>query len=91
MQGGAISWQNVQFVKRAFISETMSAILIDDLTEYGNQTLSVSAARSMEYHRSYMFVLPALDPVKLREPSASCNRHACGGYFLQHEEDENSR
>lgn len=54
-----VPWQNVQFVKKAFITETMSAILIEDLTEYGNQTLRESAVRSMEYHRSYMFVLPA--------------------------------
>ena len=31
MQGGAISWQNVQFVKKVFIMEIMSAILIDCL------------------------------------------------------------
>ena len=30
MQGGAISWQNVQFVKKVFIMEIMSAILIED-------------------------------------------------------------
>ena len=36
-----MSWQNVQFVKRAYITEIMSAILIEDLIEYGNQTLSV--------------------------------------------------
>ena len=38
MQGGAISWQNVQFVKKVFIMEIMSAILIEDLIEFGNQT-----------------------------------------------------
>ena len=83
MQGGAIPWQNVQFVKKAYITEIMSAILIEDLIEYGNQTLSVWAARSMEYHRSYMFVLPASDPVKLRELSMYDNRHVCGGYFFK--------
>ena len=33
MQGGAISWQNVQFVKKVFIMEIMSAILIEDLAK----------------------------------------------------------
>ena len=37
----------------------------------------------MEYHRSYMFVLPASDPVKLRELSMYDNRHVCGGYFFK--------
>lgn len=41
MQGGAISWQNVQFVKKVFIMEIMSAILIEDPTKYGNQTSNV--------------------------------------------------
>ena len=59
MQGGAISWQNVQYVKKTFITVITYLILIEDLIEYGNQTLSVLAVRLMEYHRSYMFVLPA--------------------------------
>ena len=41
MQGGAIPWQNVQFVKKAYITEIMSAILIEDPTKYGNQTSNV--------------------------------------------------
>ena len=41
MQGGAISWQNVQFVKKVFIMEIMSAILIEDPIVYGNQTSNV--------------------------------------------------
>ena len=57
MQGGAISWQNVQFVKKVFIMEIMSAILIEDPIVYGNQTLRRFLARSMEFHRSYMYVL----------------------------------
>lgn len=30
-----------------------------------------------------MFVLPASDPVKLRELSMYDNRHLCGGYFFK--------
>ena len=30
-----------------------------------------------------MFVLPASDPVKLRELSMYDNRHVCGGYFFK--------
>ena len=41
LQGGAKLWQNVQFVERALISEIMSAILIEDQIECGNQTSSV--------------------------------------------------
>jgi len=41
MQGGAKSWQSVQFVKRVYIMEIMSAILIEDLIEFGNQTSNV--------------------------------------------------
>ena len=41
MQGGAKSWQSVQFVKRVYITEIMSAILIEDLIEFGNQTSNV--------------------------------------------------
>ena len=59
IQGGAEPWQNVQFVKKAFITETMSAILIEDLTEYGNQTLRELVAKLTEYNRRYTFVLPA--------------------------------
>lgn len=57
MQGGAISWQNVQFVKKVFIMEIMSAILIEDQIMFGSQTLRTFLARSMEFHRSYMYVL----------------------------------
>lgn len=57
MQGGAISWQNVQFVKKVFIMEIMSAILIEDQIMFGSQTLRGFLARSMEFHRSYMYVL----------------------------------
>lgn len=57
MQGGAISWQNVQFVKKVFIMEIMSAILIEDQIMFGSQTLRMFLARSMEFHRSYMYVL----------------------------------
>ena len=57
MQGGAISWQNVQFVKMVFIMEIMSAILIEDQIMFGSQTLRRFLARSMEFHRSYMYVL----------------------------------
>ena len=71
MQGGAISWQNVQFVtnnlfteinlaqfvKKVFIMEIMSAILIEDQIMFGSQTLRRFLARSMEFHRSYMYVL----------------------------------
>ena len=52
-----MSWQNVQFVKRAYITEIMSAILIEDQIMFGNQTLKKFLARSMEFHRSYMYVL----------------------------------
>ena len=48
MQGGAISWQNVQFVKKVFIMEIMSAILIEDQIMFGSQTLRRFLARSME-------------------------------------------
>ena len=41
MQGGAISWQSVQFVKKVYIMEIMSAILIEDPIVYGNQTSNV--------------------------------------------------
>ena len=54
MQGGAISWQ---FVKKVFIMEIMSAILIEDQIMFGSQTLRRFLARSMEFHRSYMYVL----------------------------------
>ena len=50
MQGGAISWQNVQFVKKVFIMEIMSAILIEDQFMFGSQTLRRFLARSMEFH-----------------------------------------
>ena len=50
MQGGAISWQNVQFVKKVFIMEIMSAILIEDQIMFGSQTLRRFLARSMEFH-----------------------------------------
>ena len=69
MQGGAISWQNVQFVKKVFIMEIMSAILIEDQIMFGSQTLRRSLARSMEFHRSYMYVLHVYDLAKLRELS----------------------
>ena len=75
MQGGAIPWQNVQFVKKAYITEIMSAILIEDPTKYGNQTSNVWAVKLTEYHRNYMFVLPALDLVKLRELSKLFKNH----------------
>ena len=75
MQGGAIPWQNVQFVKKAYITEIMSAILIEDPTKYGNQTSNVWAVKLTEYHRNYMFVLPALDLVKLRELSKLFKDH----------------
>ena len=58
MQGGAISWQNVQFVKKVFIMEIMSAILIEDPTKYGNQTSNVLAAKLTEHLENYMYVLP---------------------------------
>ncbi len=45
MQGGAKSWQNVQFVKRVYITEIMSAILIEDQIEFGNQTSNVLACK----------------------------------------------
>lgn len=41
MQGGAIPWQNAQYVKRVYITEIMSATLIEDPTIFGNQTSSV--------------------------------------------------
>ena len=69
MQGGAISWQNVQFVKKVFIMEIMSAILIEDQIMFGSQTLRRFLARSMEFHRSYMYVLHVKDLAKLRELS----------------------
>ena len=59
LQGGAKVWQNVQFVERALISEIMSAILIEDQIECGNQTSNVLVVKLTEYHRNYMFVLPA--------------------------------
>ena len=52
-----LRWQNVQFVERALISEIMSAILIEDQIMFGSQTLRRFLARSMEFHRSYMYVL----------------------------------
>ena len=58
MQGGAISWQNVQFVKKVFIMEIMSAILIEDQIEFGNQTSNVLAAKLTEHLENYMYVLP---------------------------------
>ena len=58
MQGGAISWQNVQFVKKVFIMEIMSAILIEDQIECGNQTSNVLAAKLTEHLENYMYVLP---------------------------------
>ena len=57
MQGGAISWQNVQFVKKVFIMEIMSAILIEVQIMFGNQTLKRFLAKLTEFHRSYMYVL----------------------------------
>ena len=57
MQGGAISWQNVQFVKKALTLVMLSAILIEDQIMFGSQTLRRFLARSMEFHRSYMYVL----------------------------------
>ena len=57
MQGGAISWQNVQFVKKVFIMEIMSAILIEDQIECGNQTSNVLAAKLTEHLENYMYVL----------------------------------
>ena len=53
------TWQNVQYVKKAFIMETMSATLIEDQIESGNQTLRKLVAKLTVYHRNYMFVLPA--------------------------------
>ena len=58
LQGGARPWQSVQSVKKAFISETMSATLIEDPIKSGNQTLKKLAANSTEFLRNYMFVLP---------------------------------
>jgi len=58
-QGGAIPWQNAQYVKKAYITETMSATLIEDQTISGNQTSSVLTAKLTELQRSYMFVLLA--------------------------------
>lgn len=49
--------KNVQFVKKVFIMEIMSAILIEDQIMFGSQTLRRFLARSMEFHRSYMYVL----------------------------------
>ena len=57
MQGGAISWQNVQFVKKVFFMEIMTGNLIEDQIMIGSQTLRWFLARSMEFHRSYMYVL----------------------------------
>ena len=37
--------------------EIMSAILIEDQIMFGSQTLRRFLARSMEFHRSYMYVL----------------------------------
>lgn len=54
-----MSWQNVQYVKKAFIMETMLATLIEDQIESGNQTLRKLVAKLTVYHRNYMFVLPA--------------------------------
>ncbi len=54
MQGGAISWQNVQFVKKVFIMEIMSAILIEDQIMFGSQTLRRFLAF---YLLSYMILI----------------------------------
>ena len=54
-----MSWQNVQYVKKAFIMETMLATLIEDQIESGNQTLKKLVVKLTEFHRNYMFVLPA--------------------------------
>ena len=58
MRGGAKQWQNVQFVERALIMEIMSAILIEDQIEFGNQTSNVLAAKLTEHLENYMYVLP---------------------------------
>ena len=34
-------WQNVQYVKKAFIMEMVLATLIEDLIKFGNQTSNV--------------------------------------------------
>ena len=57
VQGGAVVWQNVQFVKKAFTLEIMWAILIEDPTECGNPTSRKLAVRLTEYQRNYMYVL----------------------------------
>ena len=58
MRGGANQWQNVQFVERQLIMVIMSAILIEDQIECGNQTLDVLAVKLMEHLENYMYVLP---------------------------------
>ena len=45
MQGGAKSWQSVQFVKRVYITEIMSAILIEEATQFGTLMLRALSAR----------------------------------------------
>ena len=62
-------WQIVQFVEKAIITELKSAILIEDLIEFGNQTSNVLAAKLTEHLENYMYVLPVWDPEKLRELS----------------------
>ena len=61
------SWQNVIFAVKVLISVTMSAILIEDLTEFGIQMLRVLNVLLTEHPKDFMYVLHALSPVKLKE------------------------
>ena len=63
------SWQNVVFVEKALISETMWAILIENQIECGNQTLRKWNVMWMVLQNHYMYVLLVWDPTKLKELS----------------------
>ena len=52
-----VKCKEVQYHGKMFIMEIMSAILIEDQIMFGSQTLRRFLARSMEFHRSYMYVL----------------------------------
>ena len=61
------SWQSVLFVARAFISEIMSAIHIEDLIIFGSQTSIRLSVRLTEHLRDFMYVAAAFVQEQLRE------------------------
>ena len=67
VEGGVKPWQSVIFVISQFTSEIRWAILIEDQTESGIQTLRELRLRSTEHQRLSMYVHHASDQARLRE------------------------